>query len=179
VPLVVHLRRGQQVIVNGAVLENASDRTVSLSVKNEAAVLRSDDILSPSGAVTPASRAYYALQCAYLFREHADEHLAAFSELLDLYLEAAPSAVGIADGIRAAMAAGNLYAALKAARALIQHERKVLSHVEARLAEELHDAAACGESQEDGSLGADPGCQQNEGEQGCGRLRRHARCGTP
>jgi flagellar protein FlbT len=166
VPLVVHLRKGLQVIVNGAVLENASDRTVSLSVKNEAAVLRSDDILSPSGAVTPASRAYYALQCAYLFRDHAGEHLAAFSELIGLYLKAAPSAVGIAEGIRVPMEAGNLYAALKAARALIQHERKVLSHVEARLAEELHGAAASGKSPEDGSVGADAGREQDEGEQG-------------
>lgn len=165
-PLVVHLRKGQQVIVNGAVLENVSDRTVALSVKNEAALLRSDDILAPSGAVTPASRAYYALQCAYLFREHAHEHLAAFSELISLYLEAAPSAVGIADGIRTAMEAGNLYAALKAARGLIQHERKVLSHVETRLAEELHGSAAGGKSPEDGSVGADTGCEPDEGRQG-------------
>ena len=156
-PLVVHLRRGQQVIVNGAVLENASDRSISLSLKNAAAVLRSDDILAPSGAVTPASRAYYALQCAYLFSEHADEHLAAFSELIDAY------------PIGAAIEAGNLYAALKAARALIQHERKVLSHVEARLTEELFGAAACGKSPEDGGVGADPGRAQAEGKQG---LRR-------
>lgn len=168
-PLVVHLRRGQQVIVNGAVLENASDRSISLSLKNAAAVLRSDDILAPSGAVTPASRAYYALQCAYLFSEHADEHLAAFSELIDAYLKAAPSAAGIADATWAAIEAGNMYAALKAARALIQHERKVLSHVEARLTEELFGAAACGKSPEDGGVGADPGRAQAEGKQG---LRR-------
>lgn len=164
-PLIVHLRKGQQVIVNGAVLENSSDRTVSLSLKNKASVLRSDDILSPSGAVTPASRAYYALQCAYLFSEHATEYLASFSDLLARYVEAAPSALEIADGICRAMNASNLYAALKVARELIHHERKVLSHVEARLAEELHGSAACGKSPSDGSVGADTGSQPHEVEQ--------------
>ena len=157
-PLVVHLRKGQQVIVNGAVLENASDRGISFTLRNEAAVLRSDDILAPSGAVTPASRAYYALQCAYLFPEHAEEHIATFSDLVTGYLEAAPSAARIAADTLASIRGGNLYAALKSARALIQHERKVLSHVEARLAEELHGAAGGGKSPADRGLGAYTGC---------------------
>ena len=67
--LVVHLKKGAQIIVNGAVLENVTGRAISLALKNDATILRGDDILSPDAAVTPASRVYYALQCAYLFKE--------------------------------------------------------------------------------------------------------------
>jgi flagellar protein FlbT len=169
VPLVVHLRKGQQVIVNGAVLENNSPRGISFAVQNEAAVLRSDDILTPAGAVTPASRVYYALQCAYLFRELRDEHLRGFIDLLDGYVRAAPSAAAITAAILASVEAQDLYTALKSARLLIEHERKVLSHVESRLAEELHDGPAAGrQSAPDGSLGAHTGGVADEGQPGNG-----------
>lgn len=164
-PLVVHLRKGQQVIVNGAVLENTSPRGISFAVQNAASVLRSDDILTPAAAVTPASRVYYALQCAYLFRETRDVHLAAFMELLDGYIRAAPSAAAIVGPMLTAVEAQDLYLALKSARILIQHERKVLSHVEARLAEELqHDPAATGQSPPDRGVGADAGGVAAEGQ---------------
>ena len=71
VALVIHLKKDQQIVLNGAVIENTSGRSISLSVKNEAAILRSSDILAPEDAATPASRAYYALQCVYLFPERA------------------------------------------------------------------------------------------------------------
>jgi flagellar protein FlbT len=140
--LVIHLKKGAQVIINGAVLENVSGRTLSLAVKNDAAILRDDDILAPDAAVTPASRIYYALQCAYLFAERKDEHLSAFSELLKSYVHAAPSAEPIAVRVHAAIEAGNLYEALKQVRALIQHEGKVLNYVQERLIEELQHGAA-------------------------------------
>jgi flagellar protein FlbT len=165
VPLVVHLRKGQQVIVNGAVLENITPRGVSFAVRNAAAVLRSDDILAPEGAVTPASRVYYALQCAYLFPERSADHLASFFDLLDAFLQAAPSAAAAAALVLAAIEANDLYGALKAARELIQHERKVLLHVEARLVEELqHAPAASGEPAADRGVGAHPVGPQDEGE---------------
>jgi flagellar protein FlbT len=140
--LVIHLKKGAQVIINGAVLENVGGRTLSLAIKNDAAILRGDDILAPDAAATPASRIYYMLQCAYLFAERRDEHLSAFSELLTSYVHAAPSSESIAAGVRAAVDAGNIYDALKQARALIQHEGKVLNYVQERLIEELQHGAS-------------------------------------
>jgi flagellar protein FlbT len=140
--LVIHLKKGAQVIINGAVLENVGGRTLSLAIKNDAAILRGDDILAPDAAATPASRIYYMLQCAYLFAERRDEHLSAFSELLTSYVHAAPSSEPIAAGVRAAVDAGNIYDALKQARALIQHEGKVLNYVQERLIEELQHGAS-------------------------------------
>jgi flagellar protein FlbT len=161
--LVIHLKAGAQVIVNGAVLENVSGRTVSLAVQNDAAILRGNDILPPDAARTPASRIYYALQCAYLFPERRHEHMAACSDLLCSYLDAAPSAGPIGAEVLDAIKAGDLYDALKRASALIVHEGKVLSHAQERLVEELQYTAPAGQPAGDGGVGADAGSPAHEG----------------
>jgi flagellar protein FlbT len=94
--LVIQIKKEQRIIINGAVLENVSGRTVAIAVKNEAAILRSEDVLTADAAVTPARRVYFALQCAYLFPDRKDEHLRDFEQFLVSYLEAAPSAREIA-----------------------------------------------------------------------------------
>lgn len=127
--LVIHLKKDARVIINGAVLENASGRTISFLVKNEAAILRHSDVLQPEEASTPATRVYFALQCAYLFPKDRPKHLAQFVELIANYLEAAPSAAPVGASIRAAVADGNLYEALKQARKLLQHQWNVLGRV--------------------------------------------------
>lgn len=133
-PLVIHLRKGQKAILNGAVIENASPRTISLAVRNEAKVLRSDDVLEPDSANTPATRVYFALQCAYLFADRTALHLAAFEDYLARYLAETPSGRAIAQRIVDAVNAGNLYVALKCAQGLIRHE--------AMLAQASHRAQA-------------------------------------
>jgi flagellar biosynthesis repressor protein FlbT len=127
--LVIHLRKDARVIVNGAVLENVSGRTISVAVKNEASILRDDDVLQPEDAATPSGRVYFALQCAYLFPEQRTRHIAQFRELLDGYVQAAPSAAPLASAIAAAVDAGKLYDALKKARELFRHERDVLARL--------------------------------------------------
>lgn len=161
--LIIHLKKDAQVIVNGAVLDNASGRTISLAVRNNAAILRGSEILAPSAATTPASRIYFALQCAYLFPDRRDEHLVTFSDLLTSYLEAAPSAAPLVAAVIEAIESGHLYEALKRAQFFIWHEGKVLDHVQERLVEELRDGAAAGQPAGDGSLGADPGGAADEG----------------
>ncbi|MFO1112960.1 MAG: flagellar biosynthesis repressor FlbT [Rhodospirillales bacterium] len=124
--MVIHLKKGARVIINGAVVENASGRTVSFLVKNEAAILRDSDVLQPEEASSPATRVYFTLQCAYLFPKERAAHRAQFEELIASYLEAAPSATPLVAAIRAAAADGNVYEALKQARKLLHHERTIL-----------------------------------------------------
>jgi flagellar protein FlbT len=166
--LVINLKKDQQVIINGAVIENISGRTVSLRLKNEAAVLRENDILTAEQAVTPASRVYYTLQCVYLFPQRRAQHLRHFKELIASYGQAAPSAQPIVDGILAAVADQQYYAALKQAQRLIDHEGKVLSHVQEQLSQTLQRSAGSGKPAGDGSLGPDPGSPEDEGGQGSG-----------
>lgn len=166
VALVIHLKKDQQVVLNGAVIENTSGRSISISVKNEAAILRSSDILAPEDAATPATRAYYALQCVYLFPERAGHYLPIFNALVESYGEAAPSARPLVAEIREAVAASKTYAALKLAQRLIAHEGKVLSDAEQQLGQELRRAADAGQSAGNGSMGPDQAGAPAEGQQG-------------
>lgn len=135
--LTIHLKPGGQAIINGAVVENASTRSVRIAVQNAAAVLRGEDILDPAAAVTPASRIYYALQCLYLFAERTPAELNEVNDLLESYVSAAPSSKPLVETVRSQIGLGNFYAALKQARKLISHEREVLNHVHERFIEAL------------------------------------------
>ena len=127
--LVIHLRKDGRVVINGAVLENVSGRAISLAVKNEASILRDDDVLLPEDAVTPATRVYFTLQCAYMFPESRARHMAQFEDLLASYVQAAPSAAPLAVAVRTAVEVGKLYEALKKARELFRHERDIFARL--------------------------------------------------
>ena len=124
-PLIIDLKPGEKLIINGAVIENIGANT-KLRVLNDCTLMRQKEILSDADAVTPASRVYYALQCAYIFPEHKEKYLEAFNECLMGYLEACPSAKDIGVKIAAALTDGQYYKALKAAKNLLDHEKNVL-----------------------------------------------------
>lgn len=140
-PLKVQLRKGQKIIINGAVIENIASHNVSLLVMNDAAILRDSDVLTAEEAVTPAARVYFSLQCAYLFPHERQRHLRDFEEFAAAYLEAASSAWDLIHDLRESIVAGEFYHALKKAQKLIEHERKVLAHVQEGLSQELLDPA--------------------------------------
>ncbi len=124
-PLIIDLKPGEKLIINGAVIENIGPNT-KLRVLNDCTLMRQKEILSDADAVTPASRVYYSLQCAYIFPEHKEKYLEAFNECLVGYLEACPSARDIGVKIANALKDGQYYKALKAAKALLDHEKSVL-----------------------------------------------------
>ena len=95
-PLKLDFKHGEIMIVNGAVIENVGSNA-QLLVHNKAAILREKEILTQSEAATPASRVYFELQCAYIFRETRDDHLKTFRNHLKDYVDACPSATDIAD----------------------------------------------------------------------------------
>lgn len=124
--LLVHIKKGGKLFVNGAILENATGRTTSMLLRNEAVIMRGEDILAPQDAGSPAARAYCALQCAYLFPDRRERYIAQAMELVSDYVEAAPSAAGIVDDIRSLLRNDRHYAALKPGKALIEHENRAL-----------------------------------------------------
>jgi flagellar protein FlbT len=125
-PLALDLKHGDKIIVNGAVIENSGHNTQIL-VHNDAAILRGKEIMIENSANTPASRAYFALQCAYIFPNARKNYLAAFDELLIDYIKACPSARDIGRDIVERLAGGTLYSALKATRKLVAHEKKLMN----------------------------------------------------
>jgi len=108
-------------------------------VHNRASILRGKEVLSAEESNTPASRAYFALQCAYVFSDKVEEHLKEHNTYLDQYVAACPSALPIALEIREYSSQGALYKALKTAQQLIHHEQGVLSSLHSQL-KQLDDA---------------------------------------
>ncbi len=127
-PLKLDFKHGEKMIVNGAVMENVGSNA-QLLVHNKASIMREKEILSNQEAATPASRVYFELQCAYIFRETRDEHLARFNQFLKDYIDACPSAADIGENIQRNVADGDLYKGLKATRNLISHEVKTFDAV--------------------------------------------------
>ena len=146
-PLLIDIKPGDKVIINGAVIENAGNST-KLFVHNQAAILRGKEVLSEEDCGTPAARAYFALQCAYIFADKHADYLAKFEKLLDDYLAACPSAKAIGEQIRKEIKDDKLYRALKAAQKLITHEGDILNSMQRKVSEvaaavpEGEDAAA-------------------------------------
>lgn len=133
-PLLIDIKPGDKVIINGAVIENAGSST-KLFVHNQAAILRGKEVLSEEDCGTPAARAYFALQCAYIFSDKHDDYLAKFDKLLDDYLTACPSGKSIGEQIRKDIKDDKLYRALKSAQKLIVHEGEILQSMQRKVSE--------------------------------------------
>ncbi|MCZ6846696.1 MAG: flagellar biosynthesis repressor FlbT [Alphaproteobacteria bacterium] len=127
-PLKLSLPRGEKLVVNGAVIKNDGP-DVNLVFENQAHIMRQKDIMTLDEASSPARCIYLALQCAYMFSDRRDEHMQEFESLLSEFCKAAPSSDPIAEKIKHLAQDGNLYAALKACRDLIEYEGEILQHV--------------------------------------------------
>jgi len=126
VPLKLDFKSGEKMVINGAVIENIG-ANAKILVHNMATILRDKEVLPDEDSATPASRVYFALQCAYMFPEKQSDYLGLAENHLSDYVNACPSAAPIAENIRAQVENKNLYKGLKAVQALIEHEAKVLA----------------------------------------------------
>ena len=127
--LKVELKPGERIIIGESLITNDSQRT-RLFIEGSAPILREKDILTPSTADTPAKRIYLAVQLMYLARnveKMKDEYFA----LINDFILASPSSIGYVTDISKNILSGNLYRALKDAKLLIEHERRLIDHVSA------------------------------------------------
>jgi flagellar biosynthesis repressor protein FlbT len=129
VPLKLDFKSGDKLVINGAVLENIG-ANAKILVHNESAILREKEILSVADTASPASRVYFALQCAYMFPHKKQEYLGLFADFLKEFVSACPSTRPIADEIEALVAEDKIYKALKQTQKLVAHQAKVLKSLE-------------------------------------------------
>jgi flagellar protein FlbT len=125
--LVLELRQGEVMIVNGAPIRFRTKTRIELTAK--ARFLFGKQIMPPDQADSPARRIYFALQAAYIGTD--DERgpgMAAARELVDAFKAATTStqAREILDRALAAAEADDCYRALKLVRRVIDHEDAVL-----------------------------------------------------
>jgi flagellar protein FlbT len=125
--LVLELRQGEMMIVNGAPIRFRTKSRIELTAK--ARFLFGKQIMAPDQADTPARRIYFALQTAYIGSdEERVNGLASARELIAAFKEATTSALAreILDRALAAAEADECYQALKLARRIVRHEDSVL-----------------------------------------------------
>ena len=142
--LVLELRQGDVMIVNGAPIRFRTKSRIELTAK--ARFLFGKQIMPPDQADTPARRIYFALQTAYIGDEAERPHgLATARELIKAFKGATTSTLAreILDDALAAAEADDCYLALKLTRRIISHEDAVLGRPAAETraaAPRIHDA---------------------------------------
>jgi flagellar biosynthesis repressor protein FlbT len=122
------LKPGERVIVGGAVVRMGRSRG-ELFVDSQTPVLREADVLSPAAVRTPCQRIVLALQLVYIEPERVSHHLALYRTLAEQVRGAAPSTGPLLDAVDRHLETGRHYQALKSARALLDYERELISHV--------------------------------------------------
>jgi flagellar protein FlbT len=126
--LVLELRQGEMMIVNGAPIRFRTKTRIELTA--HARFLFGKQIMAPAQADTPARRIYYALQQAYIGTDdERPQGLENARQLIRAFQTATTSSTAceILDRALAAAEADDCYLALKLARRIIRHEEAVLA----------------------------------------------------
>lgn len=124
-PLKIEIKTGDKIIINGAVLEN-NGPSAKFLIHNKCSILREKEVMSEENSRTPASRVYFALQCAYIFPHKKNEYLNLFHGYVEDYLKASPSSAAIIEKILDEVTKERLYQGLRAAQELLEHEEQIL-----------------------------------------------------
>jgi flagellar protein FlbT len=126
VALKVELKPHEKIVIGSVIIQNGETRA-RLLIEGEAAILRERDIIGAAEAESPAKRIYFVLQLMYLDQDVV-AHKNAFIELIDAFMQAAPSAWPIISKITDHVISGDIYRAIKATRALIDYEEEITNH---------------------------------------------------
>ena len=124
--LKVELKPGERFILGECLVTNGTQRT-RLLIEGDAPILREKDIMTSKQADSPAKRIYLAVQLMYTARDPRLHHETYFTLMREL-LQAAPSAWPHLVAISNNILAGELYKALKSAKALIAYEKELVDH---------------------------------------------------
>ena len=127
--LKITLKPGERMIIGGTVITNG-DTKCNFIVENKVPILRDKDILSAEKANTPARRIYFSIQLMYIDGEKLTDHHKLYWKLVREFLDAAPSALAIVDGISEKILDGAYYQALKRCKKLIAYEEEVIASVQ-------------------------------------------------
>ena len=125
--LVLELRQGEVMIVNGAPIRFRTRSRIELTAK--ARFLFGKQIMAPDQADTPARRIYFALQSAYIGNEtEREQGIEAVRHFIAEFQQATTSDTvrQTLDQILVAAEADDCYQALKLVRRVIQHEDTAL-----------------------------------------------------
>ncbi len=116
-------------IISGAVISNG-DRRIDFFIENKVPLLRQKDIMREDQVDSPARLIYFTIQLMYIDQENLVTHHNAYWKLVQDFLRALPTALGLIDRISEKILSNSYYQALKLARKLIDYEKEVLNRVQ-------------------------------------------------
>ena len=118
------LRPGEQLVVNGAVVEIGGERRAILLLQNKVSVLLGKDIMQPEDANTPARRIYFPIMVMYLDDAAKDQAYSEFAARLAEFMGVVrdPTMLAECRGVSQEVIAGDYYRALVRCRKLIAYE---------------------------------------------------------
>ncbi|MCO6416992.1 flagellar biosynthesis repressor FlbT [Siccirubricoccus sp. KC 17139] len=125
--LVLELRQGDLMVVNGAPIRFRNRTRIELAAK--ARFLFGKQIMAPEAATTPARRIYFALQTAYIGTDEERARGLASARALIGEFQAATTSGLAREMLRQALILAetdDCYQALKLARRVMRHEEEVL-----------------------------------------------------
>jgi len=125
--LVLELRQGDMMVVNGAPIRFRNRTRIELAAK--ARFLFGKQLMPPEAATTPARRIYFALQTAYIGTEEERAHGLEAARRLVTEFQAATTSAQAQRMLAEALAfaeADDCYRALKHVRRVMLHEAEVL-----------------------------------------------------
>lgn len=125
--LVLELRQGDLMVVNGAPIRFRNRTRIELTAK--ARFLFGKQIMPPEAACTPARRIYFALQTAYIGDEDERERGLVSARSLIAEFQAATTSAMVRELLDSALASAETeesYQALKTVRRIMRHEDAVL-----------------------------------------------------
>jgi flagellar protein FlbT len=125
--LVLELRQGDLMVVNGAPIRFRNRARIELTAK--ARFLFGKQLMTPEQANTPARRIYFALQTAYIGDEDEREAGLSVARRLIADFQAATTSTlarDLLDRALSAAEADECYQALKLTRRVMRHEEVVL-----------------------------------------------------
>jgi flagellar protein FlbT len=126
--LKITLKPHEKMILGQAVIANGANKCEFI-VENNVPILRQNDILSPEKADTPALRIYLAVQLMYVDQTNLSAHQKLYWQLVEEFLEAAPSSLHLIDRINELIFKEQYYQALKLAQKLVSYEQEVIERV--------------------------------------------------
>lgn len=120
------LKPNEKIVVNGCVIRN-SNRRQSLTIENQADVIRGVDLLDENSAVTPTSEIYFLVQSAMLNPKIRDDLTIVIQKRLGKLVPVFHQEIG-GHLIEAAnhVSARNYYQALRSIKPVMKYEAELL-----------------------------------------------------
>ena len=141
-PLHLKLRRGERLLVNGAVIEIGT-RFGEVILHNQSHCLRESDLMPEAEATSPTRRLYFQVQGMITEPTRRAEHGALAEKLLGSLESVFANAEILAQlaRVRDALAAGDAYRGMGLLRAVLKYEDMLLAAAKLKSARDLERAA--------------------------------------